>query len=105
MFAQSIRFPAPLLSVSVLLAPLPASGAASPTLEKIKARGALLWGSDSEGGAPYVFPDPRDPSKLVGFELDITEAIAKRIGSGRSWCRPPGTASSRHSSGAIMTWP
>jgi polar amino acid transport system substrate-binding protein len=40
----------------------------------------LLWGSDSEGGAPYVFPDPADPSKLIGFELDIIEAIAKELG-------------------------
>ncbi len=40
----------------------------------------LLWGSDSEGGAPYVFPDPKDPSKLIGFELDIVEAIATRLG-------------------------
>jgi polar amino acid transport system permease protein/polar amino acid transport system substrate-binding protein len=46
----------------------------------IKARGVLLWGSDSEGGAPYVFPDPKDPSKLIGFELDIVEAIAKQLG-------------------------
>jgi polar amino acid transport system substrate-binding protein len=80
MFAQSIRLLAPFLAASVLFAPLPAYGATSSTLEKIKARGALLWGSDSEGGAPYVFSDPRDPSKLVGFELDIAEAIAKRIG-------------------------
>jgi polar amino acid transport system substrate-binding protein len=50
------------------------------TLDTIKARGVLLWGSDSEGGAPYVFPDPKDPSKLIGFELDIVEAIAKRLG-------------------------
>lgn len=80
MFALSLRILAPLLAASVLLAPGPASGAASSTLEKIKERGVLLWGSDSEGGAPYVFPDPRDPSKLVGFELDIAEAVAKRIG-------------------------
>lgn len=79
MLALSIRLLAPLLAVSVLLAPGPAA-AASATLDRIKARGVLLWGSDSEGGAPYVFPDPRDPSKLVGFELDIAEAVAKRMG-------------------------
>jgi polar amino acid transport system substrate-binding protein len=50
------------------------------TLDTIKARGVLLWGSDSEGGAPYVFPNPKDPSKLIGFELDILEAIAKQFG-------------------------
>lgn len=50
------------------------------SLEKIQNRGYLLWGSDAEGGAPYVFPDPKDPSKLVGFEVDIAEAIAKELG-------------------------
>ena len=53
---------------------------ASSPVQKIKERGVLLWGSDSEGGAPYVFPDPKDPSKLVGFELDIAEAVAQELG-------------------------
>ncbi|MFN3740786.1 MAG: ABC transporter permease subunit [Thermodesulfovibrionales bacterium] len=50
------------------------------TLQDIKARGYLLWGSDAEGGAPYVFPDPDDPSKLIGFEVEIVEAISKELG-------------------------
>lgn len=50
------------------------------TIEKIKVRGVLLWGSDAEGGAPYVFPDPKDPSRLIGFEVDIAEAIAANLG-------------------------
>ena len=50
------------------------------SLEKIRERGYLLWGSDAEGGAPYVFPDPKDPSKLIGFEVDIAQAIAKELG-------------------------
>jgi polar amino acid transport system substrate-binding protein len=49
-------------------------------IERIKERGALIWGSDAEGGAPYVFPDPKDPSKLIGFEVDIAQAIAKALG-------------------------
>ena len=63
-----------------LFFPTSCLSAPSPTVQKIKARGVLLWGSDAEGGAPYVFPDPRDPSRLIGFELDIAEAIAKRLG-------------------------
>jgi polar amino acid transport system substrate-binding protein len=50
------------------------------TLEKIKKRGYILWGSDAEGGAPYVFPDPKDPSMLIGFEVDLSEAIARELG-------------------------
>lgn len=49
------------------------------TLEKIKSSGYLLWGSDAEGGAPYVFPDPKDPLKLIGFEVDLANAIAREL--------------------------
>jgi len=40
----------------------------------------LRWGGDSEGGAPYVFPDPRDPTRLVGFEVDLAEALGRALG-------------------------
>src|SRR5688572_3140280 len=40
----------------------------------------LTWGADSEGGAPYEFPDPQDPSKIIGFEVDIVEAIGRILG-------------------------
>lgn len=50
------------------------------TLQRIKERGCLIWGSDAEGGAPYVFPDPEKPSRLIGFEVELAEAIAKELG-------------------------
>jgi len=50
------------------------------TLEKIQKSGYLLWGSDAEGGAPYIFPDPKDPSKLIGFEVDLADEIARELG-------------------------
>src|SRR5215468_6625535 len=40
----------------------------------------LVWAGDAEGGAPYVTPDPRDPSKTVGFEVDFANALAQRLG-------------------------
>jgi len=43
----------------------------------------LRWGADSEGGAPYVYPDPKDPSTIVGFEVDIAAALGRELG------RPP----------------
>lgn len=49
-------------------------------LEKIKERGSLLWGADAEGGAPYIFPDPENPEKYIGFEVDLAEAIANKLG-------------------------
>ena len=50
------------------------------SLEKIQKRGYLLWGADAEGGAPYIFPDPRNPAKLIGFEVDLAEEIAGELG-------------------------
>lgn len=42
---------------------------------------ALRYGADAEGGAPYSFYDPDDPRKLVGFEIDILNEIAARLGT------------------------
>ncbi len=44
------------------------------------ADGVLSYGADAEGGAPYVFYDPEDPGKLVGFEVEIVAEIAARLG-------------------------
>jgi len=40
----------------------------------------MNWAGDAEGGAPYQFPDPRNPSKIIGFEVDIAQALAGRLG-------------------------
>jgi len=40
----------------------------------------MNWAGDAEGGAPYQLPDPRNPSKIIGFEVDIAEELAKRMG-------------------------
>src|SRR5215475_1531987 len=40
----------------------------------------LVWAGDAEGGAPYVLPDPRNPVKMIGFEVDFADELAKRIG-------------------------
>jgi polar amino acid transport system substrate-binding protein len=56
------------------------SAQAEETLDSIRSTGILLWGSDAEGGAPYVFPDPDNPEKLIGFEVDIANALAQKLG-------------------------
>ncbi|MDA8084184.1 MAG: ABC transporter substrate-binding protein/permease [Nitrospiraceae bacterium] len=56
------------------------SQAAETSLERIKKRGYLLWGADAEGGAPYIFPSPDDPSKMIGFEVEIADALAREMG-------------------------
>ncbi len=42
--------------------------------------GVLRWGGDSAGGAPFVFQDPKDLAKTVGFEVDLAEALAAELG-------------------------
>ena len=69
-----------LIGIGIIIYAVAPSKPKDGTLEKIKKRGYLLWGADAEGGAPYAFPDPKDPSKLVGFEVDIAGAIARELG-------------------------
>jgi polar amino acid transport system substrate-binding protein len=42
--------------------------------------GELSWGGDLQGGAPYVFEDEKEPGKIRGFEVDIADALARRLG-------------------------
>jgi ABC-type amino acid transport substrate-binding protein len=45
-----------------------------------KANGPLRWGADAEGGAPFIFKDPANLQKNVGFEVDLAAALAKELG-------------------------
>ncbi|HEY4414676.1 MAG TPA: ABC transporter substrate-binding protein/permease [Verrucomicrobiae bacterium] len=54
--------------------------ASGDTLALIKQRGVLLWGADAEGGAPYAFPDPQNPGQITGFEYDLANALAAKLG-------------------------
>lgn len=49
-------------------------------LARVKAAGVLRWGADVQGGEPYVYDDPKSPGHLVGFEVDLAEAIARELG-------------------------
>ncbi|MBI2391708.1 MAG: ABC transporter permease subunit [Deltaproteobacteria bacterium] len=40
----------------------------------------LRWGADAEGGAPYVLRDPKAPDKVIGFEVDLAEALSREVG-------------------------
>jgi polar amino acid transport system substrate-binding protein len=41
--------------------------------------GDFRWGGDAEGGSPFVEADPRDPSRLTGFDVEIAELIAGEL--------------------------
>lgn len=43
-------------------------------------KGVLRWAADVESGVPNVFFSPTDPNKVIGFEYDIAEAIAGKLG-------------------------
>ncbi len=49
-------------------------------LDEIRAVGTIRWGSDEAGGAPYEFRDPKNPSQRIGFEVELAEEIARRLG-------------------------
>ncbi len=55
---------------------------AAATLGTCPARGEepLRWAADTESGAPLVFQDPREPGKIIGFEREVIEGIAKHLG-------------------------
>src|SRR5688572_24741339 len=42
--------------------------------------GELRWGGDAEGGAPFVEADPQDPLRVVGFDVEIAELLARGLG-------------------------
>src|SRR2546421_8918528 len=68
------------LLVVLLLTSGPLFTRAADHLVEIKSRGVLLWGADAEGGAPYVYSDPNKPEQLIGFECDLADALAGKLG-------------------------
>ncbi|MGH7893323.1 MAG: ABC transporter permease subunit [Candidatus Binatia bacterium] len=42
--------------------------------------GVLRWCGDLQGGEPYVFQDPQGGGGLVGFEVEIAEALGRALG-------------------------
>src|SRR5688500_3757265 len=54
--------------------------AAADTLDEIKQRGTLVWGADAEGGGPFVYPREDDPSRNQGFEVELAELLAAKLG-------------------------
>ena len=39
-----------------------------------------IGAGDPEGGAPFVEADPAHPDKLVGFDVEIADLIARGLG-------------------------
>jgi len=43
-------------------------------------RQVLRWANDAEGGAPFIFHPPDNPDQLVGFEVELAQALCERLG-------------------------
>lgn len=82
--ARVARTAAPLAAVTAVMLLLAAGPSTVPAaddgLARVRAAGELRWGADAQGGAPYVFQDPMDPNHLIGFEVEIADAIARTLG-------------------------
>ena len=76
------RMYTPLLALFFCLSaacePAPSSGPRG--LARVQAQGVLRWGADIQGGEPYVFEDPQQAGRLLGFEVEIAEALARELG-------------------------
>src|SRR5207249_1381846 len=66
------RRPLRLLGTLVVLGWLAASAIAQPR--------ELRWAGDPEGGAPFVEADPSHPDQVVGFDVEIADLLARRLG-------------------------
>lgn len=62
-----------------VVAPEP-RGPEGTSLRRIQDEGVLRWGVDPAGGAPFSMPDPRDPRKLIGFEIELVERLCDYLG-------------------------
>ncbi len=69
-----------LASMAALLVGCKGEDGHGGTLARIEARGEIVWGADLAGGEPYVYRDDKDPSRIIGFEVDIMDALAARLG-------------------------
>ena len=55
-------------------------GTTSADLKQRLKSGVLRWGGDAEGGAPFQLRDPADPGRVIGFEVELADAIAESVG-------------------------
>src|SRR5882724_4763430 len=44
------------------------------------AQQVLRWGADPSGGAPYVYTDPVNPDRYIGYEKEMVDALAAAMG-------------------------
>jgi polar amino acid transport system substrate-binding protein len=66
--------------LAVLLGRAPAADFNADRLRERLKEGVLRYGGDAEGGAPFQLRDPRDPENVIGFEVELMDALAEVLG-------------------------
>jgi polar amino acid transport system substrate-binding protein len=61
--------------------------AAFPAESAPPAEAPLRWAADEEGGAPYIFKDSRDPTRRIGFEVDLADALSAELRRPIEFCQ------------------
>ena len=65
------------LLATLLLATAPLAHA--DALSRVRSTGRLVYGSDEEGGAPYLYLDREPPHTRIGFEAELMERIGREL--------------------------
>src|SRR5690242_3449052 len=68
------------LACAIVLALGWTDSARADALADVRARGVWVWGADAEGGGPYVYPDPANPTHMTGFEAELATLLARELG-------------------------
>ena len=56
-------------------------------LDHVRHSGKLRYGSDMEGGGPYAYPDPKSPSDVTGFEVELVTMLSHELGVTPQFCQ------------------
>jgi polar amino acid transport system substrate-binding protein len=81
------RILAALAGLALVFLVAPAFAEAPSALSRVRASGVLRWGGDLQGGEPFVSLDPAHAGALVGFEVDIADGLATRLGVRPRFCQ------------------
>lgn len=57
----------------------PSTDQADARLRQRLASKKLRWGGDEEGGVPFQYRDPHNPTRVVGFEVELADALADSL--------------------------
>ncbi len=56
-----------------------AGAARAGGIDRVFAQGYFTYGADQEGGGPYVYPDPTNTQHMIGFEVELANALAEDL--------------------------